>query len=495
MKKLNIAYVASEVTPYSKTGGLADVAGALPQELASLKNRVALFSPRYSSVDRKKHNLVDVPGLGSLSVAVAGREFKFGLLKRNVKTPGLETYFIDSTELFGRNGLYQDPVTVKDYPDNDIRFVMFAKAVLLSLEKLGFKPDIMHANDWQTAMVIAYLKTTERENPFFAGAKSVLTIHNVAYQGLFPAERFNRVGVDRSLLYPMSPFEYWGKVNLLKAGIVYADIVTTVSKTYAEEIQTTDDYGYGLEGVLRDRRSILFGVVNGADYEVWSPERDTLIAKKYDTDTLDGKETNKQKLLLVSKLGKDRLDKPLIGVISRLAPQKGFDLIEEIAEELFALDFTFVLLGTGDKVYHKLFEDLQTKHPDRIKVNLTFDNTLAHQIEAGADMFLMPSRYEPCGLNQLYSLKYGTVPVARKTGGLADTIIDETTNKGKGTGFLFDEYEGEALLKCVQDALAFYRNKRSWKSLMKRGMKKDFSWKKSAKEYLALYARALEGRA
>ena len=495
MKKLNIAYVASEVTPYSKTGGLADVAGALPQELAALKNRVVLFSPRYASVDRKKYDLLEVPDFGSLSVTIAGKEYKFGLLKRNAKTPGLETYFIDSAELFGRNGLYQDPVTVKDYPDNDIRFVMFAKAVLLSLEKLGFKPDIVHANDWQTAMVIAYLKTTERENPFFAGAKSVLTIHNVAYQGLFPAERFDRLGLDRSLLYPMSPFEYWGKVNLLKAGIVYADIVTTVSKTYAEEIQTTDDYGYGLEGVLRDRRSVLFGVVNGVDYELWSPERDTLIAKKFDTNTLDGKETNKQKLLLVSKLGKDRLDKPLIGVISRLAPQKGFDLIEEIAEELFALDFTFVLLGTGDKVYHKLFENLQTKHPDRIKVNLAFDNTLAHQIEAGADMFLMPSRYEPCGLNQLYSLKYGTVPVARKTGGLADTITDETANKGKGTGFLFEEYEAEALLKCVQDALAFYRNKRGWKSLMKRGMKKDFSWKKSAKEYLALYARALEGLA
>lgn len=495
MKKLNIVYVASEATPYSKTGGLADVAGALPQELASLKNKVVLFSPRYSSVDRKKHNLVDVPDLAPLSVTVAGKEFEFGLLKRNVKTPGLETYFIDSTELFGRNGLYQNPVTVKDYPDNDIRFVVFAKAVLLSLEKLGFKPDIVHANDWQAAMIVAYLKTTERENPFFAGVKSVLTIHNVAYQGIFPAERFDRLGVDRSLLYPMSPFEYWGKVNLLKAGVIYADVVNTVSKTYAEEIQTTDEYGYGLEGVLRDRRSVIFGVVNGVDYELWSPERDALIAKKFSADTLDDKLANKQSLLLTSKLSKDRLDKPLIGVISRLAPQKGFDLIAKIAEELFALDFTFILLGTGDKVYHKLFEGLQTKHPDRIKVNLTFDNTLAHQIEAGADMFLMPSRYEPCGLNQLYSLKYGTVPIARKTGGLADTIIDETSNKGKGTGFLFEEYEGEALLKCVESALALYRNKRSWKALMKRGMKKDFSWKKSAKEYLALYARALEGPA
>ncbi len=495
MKKLNIAYVASEVAPYSKTGGLADVAGALPQELAALRNKVVLFSPRYSSVDRKKFELSEVRDFGALSVVVAGREYQFGLLKRNVKTPGLETYFIDNAELFGRNGLYQDPVTVKDYPDNDIRFVMFAKAVMVSLQKLGFKPDIVHVNDWQTAMVVAYLKTVERGNPFFAGTKSVITIHNVAYQGIFPAERFDRLGVDRSLLYPMSPFEFWGKVSLLKAGIVYADIVNTVSKTYAEEIQTSDDYGYGLEGVLHDRCKDLFGVVNGADYELWSPEKDKLIAKKYDADTLDGKEANKQKLLLTSKLSKDRLDKPLIGAISRLASQKGFDLIEQVAKQLFALDFTFVLLGTGDKVYHRLFEGLQAKYPDRIKVNLTFDNELAHQIEAGADMFLMPSRYEPCGLNQLYSLKYGTIPVARKTGGLADTIIDETTNKGKGTGFLFEEYTGEALLACVQQALAFYRNKRSWKSLMKRGMKKDFSWKKSAKEYLALYARALEGPA
>jgi starch synthase len=495
MKKLNIAYIASEVTPYSKTGGLADVAGALPQELAALKNKVVLFSPRYSSVDRKKFDLVDVKGMESLAVAVAGREYKFSVAKSGAKTPGLETYFIDNAELFGRNGLYQDPVTVKDYPDNDIRFVMFAKAVLLSLEKLGFQPDIVHANDWQTSLVIAYLKTIMKSNPFFQNTKTALTIHNVAYQGLFPAERFDVLGLDRSLLYPMSPFEYWGKVNLLKAGILYADVVNTVSKTYAEEIQTTDEYGYGLEGVLRDRKRDLFGVVNGVDYDIWSPENDKLIAKKFDVETLAGKPANKKKLLDVSGLGKDRADKPLIGIISRMAPQKGFDLIEEVAEQLFDLDFTLVLLGTGDKVYHKLFEELQTKHPDRIKVNLTFDNTLAHLIEAGADMFLMPSRYEPCGLNQLYSLRYGTVPLARKTGGLADTIIDETTNKGKGTGFLFEEYTGEALLDCVERALSFYRNKRSWNSLMKRGMKKDFSWKKSAKEYLALYARALEGLA
>ncbi len=341
MKKLNIVYVASEVTPYSKTGGLADVAGALPQELAALKNKVAVFSPRYSSVDRSKFNLTEVKEIGSPAVTVGGREYKFSLWKRNDKTPGLETYFIDNAELFGRNGLYQDPVTVKDYPDNDIRFVMFAKAVLHSLQKLGFQPDIINANDWQSSMIVAYLKTTEKGNSFFAGTRTVITIHNVAYQGLFPAERFDVLGVDRSLLYPMSPFEFWGKVNLLKAGIVYADVVNTVSKTYAEEIQTTDEFGYGLEGVLRDRRRDLFGVVNGVDYDLWSPEQDKLIAKQFDPETLDDKAANKQKLLLVSKLSKDRLDKPLIGVISRLAPQKGFDLIEEIAAEIVCARFYF----------------------------------------------------------------------------------------------------------------------------------------------------------
>lgn len=493
MKKLNIAFVASEATPYSKTGGLADVAGALPQMLAALQHRVVMFSPKYPSVSADKFNVHPVAKLSGLAVWAGGSEHKFNLLKREDRESKVDTYFIENAELFGRDGLYQDPKTVKDYVDNDVRFAMFARAVLLSLEKLGFCPDIIHANDWQSAMIPAYLKTAERDHPFYARTKTVLTIHNVGYQGLFPAERFDLLGVNKSYYYPTSPFEFWGKVSFLKAGIIYADIVTTVSETYAKEIQTTNEYGYGLEGVLRDRRASLFGVVNGVDYDIWSPENDKLIARKFDVEKLEDKYVNKQKLLSVSGLPKDRIDRPLIGVISRLADQKGFDLIAEVAEELFALDFSFVLLGTGDKKYHDLFTELQKKYPDKIKVNLAFDNTLAHQIEAGSDMFLMPSRYEPCGLNQLYSLKYGTVPVARKTGGLADTIIDESTNKGKGTGFLFEVYSGEALLETIKHALDSYGNKRSWNALIKRGMKKDFSWKKSAKRYTELYQKALEG--
>ncbi len=492
MGKLNIAYVASEVMPYSKTGGLADVAGALPQQLADLRHRVALFTPLYRSVNVDRYDIFRVGRFSDLSVWIGGREWHFNLLQRDLgKRSKLETYFIECDELFDRESLYVDPATGKDYIDNHIRFAFFARAVLLAMERLEFKPDIINANDWQSALIPAYLKTAERNHPFFQDTRTVLTIHNVAYQGLFEAETFADLGISQSYYYPTSPFEFWGEVNFLKAGIVFADVINTVSETYAKEIQSANEFGYGLEGVLRDRRASLFGIVNGVDYETWSPEADKLIVKKYDVETLSDKAANKTELLKLTGLHTDRKDKPLIGVISRLADQKGFDLIEEVAEELFELDFTLVLLGTGQEKYHTLFEELAKKYPERISVNFKFDERLAHLIEAGADMFLMPSRFEPCGLNQLYSLRYGTAPVARKTGGLADTIVDYNEAKGKATGFLFEEYTGEALLAVVKRALALFEKKKSWQALVKRGMKKDFSWKKSAKRYAELYEKTL----
>ncbi len=492
MGKLNIAYAASEVMPYSKTGGLADVAGALPQQLAELKHRVALFTPLYRSVNVDRFDIFRVGRLTDLSVWIGGREWRFNLLQRDSnKKSRLETYFIECDELFDRDSLYVDPATGKDYVDNHIRFAFFARAVLLAMERLEFRPDIINANDWQSALIPAYLKTAERNHPFFKDTRTVLTIHNVAYQGLFEAETFTDLGISQSYYYPTSPFEFWGEVNFLKAGIVFADAINTVSETYAKEIQSTNEFGYGLEGVLRDRRASLYGIVNGVDYETWSPEADKLIVKKFGVETLSDKAANKLELLKLAGLQIDRVDKPLIGVISRLADQKGFDLIEEVADELFELDFTLVLLGTGQEKYHKLFEQLAQKYPERISVNFKFDERLAHLIEAGADMFLMPSRFEPCGLNQLYSLRYGTVPVARKTGGLADTIIDYDEAKGKATGFLFEEYSGEALLVAVKRALALFEKKKTWQALVKRGMKKDFSWKKSAKRYVELYEKTL----
>lgn len=493
MGKLNIAYVASEAMPYSKTGGLADVAGALPQQLADLKHRVALFSPLYHTVKVDRHDIFRIGRFADLSVWIGGREWRFNLLQReSAKKSKLETYFIQCDELFDRESLYVDPVTGKDYSDNHIRFAFFARAVLLALERIEFKPDIINVNDWQSALIPAYLKTAERDHPFFQGTKTILTIHNVAYQGLFDAETFADLGINKSYYYPTSPFEFWGEVNFLKAGILFSDAINTVSETYAKEIQSANEFGYGLEGVLRDRRASLYGIVNGVDYDVWSPANDKLIAKPYDQSTITDKAANKLELLRFTDLSAGRIDKPLIGVISRLADQKGFDLIEEIADELFELDFTFILLGTGQEKYHTLFEDLAAKYPERISVNFKFDERLAHLIEAGSDMFLMPSRFEPCGLNQLYSLRYGTVPIARKTGGLADTIIDYDQARAKATGFLFEEYTGEALLTAVRRALALFDKRKSWQALMKRGMKQDFSWKKSAKRYVEIYESILE---
>lgn len=487
MEKLKIAYVASEAMPYSKTGGLADVAGALPQQLAALKHQVALITPKYRSINVDRFDIFRVGRLNDLAVWLGGTQYKFNVLQRDIPKSKLITYFIECDELFDRDGLYVDPKTGKDYPDNHLRFAFFARAALMLLERLEFQPDIINANDWQAAMVPAYLRTAERDHPFFDATRTVLTIHNVAFQGLFPAASFDDLGINKAFFYPTSPFEFWGKVNFLKAGIVYADAINTVSETYAGEIQSSNEFGYGLEGVLHDRRAALFGVVNGVDYDTWSPETDEYIKARYNPEKLELKLVNKAELLKILGMSPTRAGRPLIGVISRLADQKGFDLIEAAADEMFELDFSFVLLGTGQEKYHKLFQKLEKLHPERIKINLTFDEALAHQIEAGADMFLMPSHYEPCGLNQLYSLRYGTIPIARKTGGLADTIIDFDTVRSKATGFLFEEYTGAALLDAVKRALAAYDKRRTWQALMKRAMKQDFSWKKSAKQYLELY--------
>ncbi len=491
MGKLKIAYITSEAMPYSKTGGLADVAGALPEQLAALKHDVALITPKYRAVNLDRFDIFRVGRFSDLSVWLGGKQYAFNLLQREGSNRKLQTYFIECDELFDRDGLYVDPKTGKDYPDNHLRFAFFARAALLVLERLDFRPDIVNANDWQTALIPAYLKTAERHHPFFAETRTALTIHNVAFQGLFPAEAFDVLGINKSYFYPTSPFEFWGKVNFLKAGIVFADLVNTVSETYAQEIQSANEFGYGLEGVLHDKRASLFGVINGVDYDTWSPETDEMIASRYSVENLVGKVANKAELLRVSGFDAARIDKPLIGVISRLADQKGFDLIEEIADELFELDFTFVLLGTGQEKYHELFKKIEKLYPNRVKVNLAFNEKLAHLIEAGADIFLMPSHFEPCGLNQMYSLKYGTIPVARKTGGLADTITDYNEARSKATGILFEDYTGEALLAAIKQALDLYEKKRTWQTLIKRAMKKDFSWKKSAKRYIELYEKAL----
>jgi starch synthase len=451
-----------------------------------------VFTPRYGEVKFEDFGIEVSEETEPIVISVGDQDYQCTLLSSSV-AGGLVIYFIDCPELYDRDGLYVNPGTGTDYEDNDIRFIVFNRAILAALRLMDFRPDVLHANDWQTALLPAYLRELRlQKDPFFSRTRCLLTLHNLGYHGLFPMANAGNIGLPEHYFYSMAPFEYWGKINFLKAGIETADLISTVSETYAREIQTTEEFGCGLEGVLRDRSVDLFGVVNGVDYSTWSPEHDRFLKRRYSVATIDGKDANKKEIIQLSGLPKQSLDLPLIGVISRLADQKGFDLIRDAVTELFQLKFTFVLLGTGDKVYHDLFRDLERQYPDRVRAHLTFDNRLAHRIEAGADMFLMPSRYEPCGLNQLYSLKYGTVPIVRRTGGLADTIIDFHEDRRRSTGFLFDEYTPEALVSTVERALAVYKRRRSWLALMKRGMSKDFSWKKSARAYVRFYQRLLD---
>jgi starch synthase len=490
-KNLKILIVSPEVVPFAKTGGLADVAGALPKALSRLGHEVKVILPKYKMVDESKFRLSEVKTKFPI-LSIAGKERKISVKSDQADFPPVEYLFLVNDELYNRDELYRNRATGYDYDDNDERFIFFARGVLETIKALDWKPDVIHGNDWQSALIPAYLKTLYGNDPFFKSTATLFSIHNLAYQGNFPQSSFDKIGVPKGLFYPTSPFEFWGKVNFLKVGISYADIINTVSETYAVEIQSSAEFGYGLEGVLRTRNEDLYGIVNGIDYEIWSPEKDKLLTQHYRLDDLSGKNENKKLLLKTCNLPSSKKDVPLIGVISRLADQKGFDLLSQIADQLLSMDLQMVLLGTGDEKYHTLFKALSKKYPKKISVNLRFDDPLAHLIEAGSDMFLMPSKYEPCGLNQLYSLKYGTVPIVRKTGGLADTIENYDPATSQGTGFTFINYDAQEFLETIQRAIKVYQNKEAWTALMKNGMKKDFSWEASAKKYVEIYRKAFQ---
>jgi starch synthase len=496
-KKLKILIATPEAVPFAKTGGLADVSGSLPKALSSLGHQVKVILPKYKMVDKK--TLKGTSAYDFQEVKVELPEIPIGEEREKIKLSscrlpdsGIEFLFVVSDKYYDRDELYKDKTTGFDYKDNAERFILFSRGGLGVLKALNWQPDIIHGNDWQSALIPAYLKTLYAGDPFFAGTSTVFSIHNIAYQGNFPKDSFGKMGLPKDLFYPTSPFEFWGNVNFLKVGASYADVLSTVSERYAVEIQSSSEFGFGLEGVLRTRNADLYGIVNGIDYEEWSPEKDEFIPYRYSEEDLSGKSKNKRALLEKCNLPKIRKRVPLIGIVSRLADQKGFDILAEISDELLTLDLQMVILGTGEEKYHQLFRQIEKKYPGKISVNLLFDNALAHLIEAGSDMFLMPSRYEPCGLNQLYSLKYGTVPIVRETGGLADTIKDYKPKTGEGTGFVFTDYDSGELLGVVGRALQAYQNKDVWTKLMKNGMQQDFSWQASAKKYEELYLKALE---
>ncbi|MFA6321802.1 MAG: glycogen synthase GlgA [Candidatus Omnitrophota bacterium] len=458
MSKLKVLFAASEVAPFAKTGGLADVAGSLPVALEEMGVDVRVAMPKYGRIK------VDGPQ------AVIGRDVK--------------VYFIENEEYFDRKELYGDKFG--DYHDNLERFAFFSKEVLERCKKENFQPDIIHCNDWQTALIPVYLNTLYKYDPFFSKTKVLYTVHNLAYQGLFNKDEFPKTGLDW-VLFTIEYFEFYDKVNLMKAGLIYADAINTVSPTYAGEI-LTKEFGCGLEGVLKNREKVLTGILNGIDYNVWNPAVDKKIARKYSAETIDDKYANKEKLQKELGLKIDR-DIPMIGMISRLADQKGLDLLSKIIDELLGMKVQFVLLGTGDNKYHILFEKMAKIHSKNTSINLKFDATLAQKIYAASDIFLMPSKYEPCGLGQMISFRYGTIPVVRETGGLKDSVQEFNQKTKEGDGFTFSEHRADHLFAAIKRGLALYKNKTVWAALVKKVMGLDFSWEASAREYVKLYEK------
>jgi starch synthase len=474
---MKILFVSPEVVPFAKTGGLADVAGSLPKAIKEIGHDIRIIMPRYGKIRNPKSEI---------------RIFKIGpedVTVHEGRIPDTEVpvYFVDNEKYFGsREELYQ--VKGVDYPDNLERFSFFSQAVVQFLKELDWRPDIVHCNDWQSALVIAYLKVLYRDDPFFKRTATVYSIHNIGYLGMFPKEKLPLAGLGWDQYKPEA-LEFWGNIALTKAGFVYADVINTVSETYAKEIQTPE-FGCGLDGLLHFRTSDVYGIINGIDYDVWNPATDANIPKRYSVATLSLKIQNKLELQRQNNLPQKK-ETPVIGMITRLADQKGLDILASTIEEIMCEHCQLVILGTGDPKYHELLQKLKQKYSDHIGVNLKFDAILAELIYAGSDMFLMPSRYEPCGLGQLISFKYGTIPIVRKTGGLADTVHNFHPKTGEGEGFVFEEYSSKALLDAIKRAIETYHKKTLWKPLQEKVMELDYSWDASAKKYISLYMKAL----
>lgn len=491
-KKFKILFVTSEVVPFVKTGGLADVSAALPQMLAELGHEVRIVVPKYGAVDDRKFKIHEVVRLKDLQIKIGDKDVVFSL--KSCFLPGqkvrVQIYFLDNQEYFGsRNSLYVDPINDTDYPDNDERFILLSRAVFELISKLGWIPDIIHCNDWQCGLIPAYLKNVYNEEPQFSTFKTVFTVHNLEYQGVFPKSTFKKIGLPESLNSEKG-IDHNGKINFMKSGLLYADVINTVSENYANEIRTDDALSGKLKNVLEKRKNDLYGIINGIDTRVWNPEKDKHLRKKYTSKNLENKIENKKHL--AEKFGFTfNENTPIIGLISRLFDIKGFDLISKAFPELMKMNVQIVLLGTGDKKYHVFFEKMATKYSKKFACYLGFDDELAHLIEGGADIFLMPSKYEPCGLNQMYSLVYGTVPLVRQTGGLADTVTKFNEKSGEGNGFMFSGYDTKTMVKEIKRALKVFEDKKSWTKIMKNGMKSDFSWSSSAKKYVELYKTTL----
>jgi starch synthase len=489
-RPLRVLFAAAEVVPYAKVGGLADVAGALPKALAASGLDVRLIMPLYGSISKKDFGIRKIQKMSPVAIPPEGEKTSFW--QATLPDSEVQILFVENRAFFGRAGIYAHPQTGQGYDDNALRFSFYNRALVEYIRGSGWIPDILHGNDYHCGLIPVYLRTRYGDDPVLQGIKTVFSIHNLAYQGRFPMDIFSRLDLPDHLARPMGALEFFGDINYMKAGLIFSDVLNTVSERYAQEIQESGEYGAGLEGVLRSRSADLYGILNGVDYSRWNPETDAFIVHHYSREDLSGKENNKAALLKTFQLPQRSGRIPLMGMISRLADQKGFDLLLEKAEQMMQLDLQLVILGTGQKEYHRQLQQVAQRYPDKLGLALTFDNALAHQIEAGADLFLMPSRYEPCGLNQLYSLRYGAIPVVRATGGLADTVTDVDAEPESGNGFVFDNYDAEEMMDAIARAIDAYADQSEWQRLVKRAMGFDFSWARSAERYRQLYGKALQ---
>lgn len=486
---MKILLASAEIAPFSKVGGLADVAGTLPKALEQYEVDIRLITPGYGSIDWDQYEIREV---ATLPVRVGENTFTATIGETTLpESENIPVYFIQNKRLYGRPGVYTDPNNGKAFEDNDDRFLFFMLAILEWLKEEEWTPDILHANDHHTGLLPAYLREMYDTHPRLGSIRSLFTIHNMGYQGLYSPDVLAKTGFPDDFYETREAFRFFDRINFMKVALRYADKINTVSPTYAREIMSGEEFGFGLQDVVKQREKDVSGILNGVDYTEWSPETDSLIPYNYSMKNIIGKVKNRDELLRKNRLIAEH-GTPIIGMVSRLVDQKGFDLVDDALEELLSMDLRLIVLGTGERRYHRLLEEAKQAHPDKIGINFTYDNPLAHLIESGSDMFLMPSKYEPCGLNQMYSLKYGTIPIVHATGGLADTIQDYDPSEHSGNGFSFQEYSAEALVETIKRAIKTFRNKAQWKFLRDNAMECDFSWDVSARQYLELYESLME---
>jgi len=486
---LRIAMLGAEAVPFVKVGGLADVVGALPRELERLGAAPIIIIPAYRDIHHERHRIRPCAAVKGFGVPMGPHFVQAEIFETRLPGTSIDVYLIGSHEYFSRDGVYDNPATGEGFVDNMQRYIFFMKAAVALLHRLEKRVDILHCHDSQTGLVPGFLRTSLLHDPFFSECGSLFTIHNLAYQGIYPKHALQWAGIDTRFYHSASPFEFWGQVNFMKVGIECADLLSTVSETYAIEIQSGPEYGYGLEGALKARGRELFGIINGIDYEEWNPETDPHIPARFSQEDVAGKALCKSEVLRRFGLPETHAAFPLIGMVSRLADQKGFDLLDRAQADIAGLDFSLVVLGRGQRKYHDLLARLAARYPQKIAVKTDFDDPLAHTIYAGSDLFLVPSRFEPCGLNQLIALRYGTVPIVRSTGGLVDTVKDFDDRNGSGTGFRFSRYSERDLATAVRRAFEHYSDRERWRELMRRGMSENWSWAESARKYLRLYKR------